>query len=178
VTAPNELVTSTVIPITNRKGLNSTDYQGIALSSIYGKICYLIVLQKFCDQLCILSLQFGFKAKRSRSMCTVVLKEVIAYYLTHGSLYCTMLDATKAFDRANYCRLFRDLLDRDLPREYLRLMLNMYICYKLEWTRYFESKWISFDANWHNWSVGKGMKWSTSGFRGSKVKVTRVQRWI
>ena len=56
----------------------------------------------------------------------MVLKEVIAYYSTHGSLYCTMLDATKAFDRVDYCRLFRELLDKDLPRDYLRLMLNMY----------------------------------------------------
>jgi len=128
-TAPNEFVTSTVIPIPKGKGLNPTDsanYRGIALSSIYGKIFDLIVLCKFYDQLCTSSLQFGFKAKRSTSMCTMVLKEVIAYYSTHGSLYCTMLDATKAFDRVDYCRLFRDLLDRDLPREYLRLMLNMY----------------------------------------------------
>jgi len=27
--------------------------------------------------------------------------EVISYYSKHGSLYCTMLDATKAFDRVN-----------------------------------------------------------------------------
>ena len=49
----------------------------------------------------------------------------IAYYSTQASLYCTMLDATKAFDRVDYCRLFRELLDKDLPRDYLRLMLNM-----------------------------------------------------
>jgi len=35
-------------------------------------------------------------------MCTMVLKKVIAYYSAHGgSVYCCMLDATKAFDR-NY----------------------------------------------------------------------------
>ena len=59
-------------------------------------------------------------------MCTTVLKEVIAYYSKHGSLYCIMLDATKAFDRVNYCKLFQELLDRVLPREYLRLLHNMY----------------------------------------------------
>jgi len=63
---------------------------------------------------------------RSTSMCTMVLKEVIAYYSKHGSLYCIWLDATKAFDRVNYCKLFQELLDRALPREYLRLLLNMY----------------------------------------------------
>jgi len=54
-----------------------------------------------------------------------VLKEVIAYYSKHNSLYCIMLDATKAFYQVNYCKLFQELLDRALPREYLRLLLNM-----------------------------------------------------
>ena len=128
-TAPKVLVTSTVIPIPKGKGLNPTDsanYRGIALSSMYGKLLDLIVLHKFSDQLCTSPLQFGFKAKHSTSMCTMVLKEVIAYYSRHGSLYCTMLDATKAFDRVNYCKLFRELLDKTLPREYLRLLLNIY----------------------------------------------------
>jgi len=40
-------------------------------------------------------------------MCTMVHKDVIAYYSKHGSLYCIMLDATKAFDRVNYCKLFQ-----------------------------------------------------------------------
>jgi len=51
--------------------------------------------------------QFGFKAKRSTNMRTMVVKEVIDYYVNNGSpVYCTMLHATKAFDRlkiiANY----------------------------------------------------------------------------
>ena len=55
-TAPNELVTSTVIPITKGKGLNPTDsanYRGVAMSSIYGNIFDLIVLHKFCDINCV-----------------------------------------------------------------------------------------------------------------------------
>jgi len=60
-------------------------------------------------------------------MCTMILKEVIAYYTAHGgSLYCIMLDATKAFDRVNYCKLFRELLGRNLPPAYLRLLFNFY----------------------------------------------------
>ena len=38
-----------------------------------------------------------------------------------------MLNATKAFDRVNYCKLFRALMDRELPPAYvLRLLLNLY----------------------------------------------------
>jgi len=44
----------------------------------------------------------------------MLLKEVIAYYSKHGPLYCVMLDATKGFG---------EFL---IPREYLRLLLNMY----------------------------------------------------
>jgi len=129
-TMPQEFLTSTVIPIPKGKGLSVTDaanYRGIALSSIFGKIFDLIVLHRFSEQLCSSSLQFGFKAKHSTSMCTMILKEVIAYYTAHGgSLYCTMLDATKAFDRVEYCKLFNGLLRRDIPGVYIRLLLNMY----------------------------------------------------
>ena len=60
-------------------------------------------------------------------MCTMVLKETLAYYTRDGGVaFCTMLDATKAFDRVDYCKLFRELLKRDLPAGYLRLLLNMY----------------------------------------------------
>jgi len=98
-TPPIEFATSTIIPIPKGKGLNPTDsanYRGIALSQIYGKLFDLVVLHKFSDLLCNSSLQFGFKAKCSTSMCTMVLKEVIAYYSKHGPLYCVMLDVTKA----------------------------------------------------------------------------------
>jgi len=60
-------------------------------------------------------------------MCTMVLKETLAYYSTDGgSALCTFLDATKAFDRVNYCKLFRLLLHRNIPPIHLHLLLNMY----------------------------------------------------
>ena len=60
-------------------------------------------------------------------MCTMALKETLAYYTVDGrTAFCTLLDATKAFDRVNYCKLFRILLDREIPPVYLRLVLNLY----------------------------------------------------
>ena len=38
-----------------------------------------------------------------------------------------MLDATKGFDRVEYCRLFRKLMERKIPSVVIRLMLNMYV---------------------------------------------------
>ena len=53
--------------------------------------------------------------------------KMLAYYTTDGGVaFCTLLDATKAFDRVNYCKLFCELLKRDLPTGFLRLLLKMY----------------------------------------------------
>ncbi len=41
-------------------------------------------------------------------------------------MYTVLLDATKAFDRVNYCKLFRKLLDRNMSPLVLRLLLYMY----------------------------------------------------
>jgi len=41
--------------------------------------------------------------------------------------FCTFLDASKAFDRVNYCKLFRLLIKRDLPACIIRVLINMYI---------------------------------------------------
>jgi len=41
-------------------------------------------------------------------MCTFVLKETINYYnCNRSNVYCTMVDASKAFDRIHNCKLFR-----------------------------------------------------------------------
>jgi len=70
-------------------------------------------------------LQFSFKAKKSTNMCNIVLKEAIDYYTSNSSsVFCTLLDATKPFDRVDYCKLFRSLTERDLPPTVLRLLLN------------------------------------------------------
>jgi hypothetical protein len=43
-------------------------------------------------------------------------KETLAYYINNVSpVYCVMLDATKAYDRVNYCKLFREAMKRRLP---------------------------------------------------------------
>jgi len=49
-------------------------------------------------------------------MCSMILKESVAYYVNNGSsVYCCFLDATKAFDHVEYCKLFRMLIKRNLP---------------------------------------------------------------
>jgi len=60
-------------------------------------------------------------------MCTMLLKETLAYYSSgDGIALHALLDATKAFDRVDFCKLFWDLIKREIPPSYLRLLLNMY----------------------------------------------------
>ena len=52
-------------------------------------------------------LQFAYKQNHSTSMCTLTLKEVVKYYTSRqGQVYCCLLDASKAFDRVRFDKLF------------------------------------------------------------------------
>ena len=48
-----------------------------------------------------------------------------------SNVYGLLLDASKAFDRLNYCKLFRTLMNRGVCPMYSRLLLNMYTNQKL-----------------------------------------------
>jgi len=128
--SPDRCNLSTVVPIPKGKNVclsDSANYRGIALSSILGKLLDLVVLDRFHDYLCLSDLQFGFRSRRSTDQCTMVLKETISYYVNNGSaVFTVFLDATKAFDRIEYCKLFHVLLSRKLPPVFIRLLLNMY----------------------------------------------------
>ena len=52
-----------------------------------------------------------------------------------SSVFCTLLDATKAFDRVEYVKMFKLLLDCKLPPVCIRLLVNMYTSQvtRLEW---------------------------------------------
>ena len=72
-------------------------------------------------------LQFGFKAKCCTNLCSVILKETMSYYVNNNSMvFYTFLDATKAFDRIRYCKLFRLLSDRGIPPCLIRILLGFY----------------------------------------------------
>ena len=71
----------------------------------------LIILNRYFDDLTSCDLQFGSKENRSTDVCTMVLRESVSYYVNNGSsVFCTFLDASKAFDRVAYCQLFRLLM--------------------------------------------------------------------
>ena len=127
---PKTFQCSAIRPIPKGHGLNpceSGNYRGIAISSIFGKLLDNIIINRYRHLLNTSELQFGFKPAHSTQMCTMVLKETISYYINNkSSVYCTFLDATKAFDRIHYCKLFNELLDRKLPPVIVRILLSAY----------------------------------------------------
>ena len=128
--SPYGMLVGTMIPLPKGKWKSKRDsenYRAITLSSLFGKLLDLIILQKEGLKLQTDHLQFGYKKGISTTMCTTVLRETVSYYTTKGtSVYGLMLDATKAFDRVNYCKLFKILLFRDVSPLVCRLLLNMY----------------------------------------------------
>ena len=75
--SPEQFSISTIISLhkNKRKSLTtSTNYRGIALSSILGKIFDWIILNTNGDQFKTTDMQFGFKADHSTSQCMFVKK--------------------------------------------------------------------------------------------------------
>jgi hypothetical protein len=132
---PDDLLEAVItsIPKDLKGNLSSDDnYRGIALCSALCKIIDLIILDKYYDNLVTCDLQFAFKEEHSTSMCTTLLKEVCSYYVSKNSdVYICLLDASKAFDRVHYGKIFNLLKQRRIPALIRRLLLDMYTRQKM-----------------------------------------------
>ena len=90
-------------------------------------------------------MQYAYKPCHSTNLCTAMLKEIIDIYVRKKSnVYCCLLDASKAFDRVHYGKLFNVLLSRDIHPCIVRIIVNSYIRQKarVSWgsytTQYFD----------------------------------------
>ena len=121
---------------------DSKNYRAIALGSIVGKGLDHIIMFKNIDALCTSELQFGFKPGHSTSQCTFLLNEIVDMYdRNDSSLYLVFLDASQAFDRVNYCKLFKSLLTRNMCNTTLRFLIRMYTtqCLRVKWNSHVSS---------------------------------------
>ena len=57
--------------------------------------------------------QFGFKKHHSTKVLTFLLKELLRH--NGSSMYVTVSDASKVFDKVNHSKLFTKLIDRGCP---------------------------------------------------------------
>jgi hypothetical protein len=122
------LATIASIPKDNRGNLcDSKNYRGITICTSISKPMDIILIIRYKEQLQTSDMQFAFKEKHSTVMCSLVVKEVIQYYLNNKSdVYSCCVDATKAFDRVQHDKLFDLLIARKAPAIALRALLDMY----------------------------------------------------
>ena len=103
------------------------NYRGITLAPIVSKIFEYVLLSLFGSFLSTSSYQFGFKKNSSTSHALHCLQESIDYYTSRGSnVYCSFLDASKAFDRLVHAGLFLKLLQRNVPLIFLNIIMAWY----------------------------------------------------
>ena len=127
---PNNMLSGTLIPIPKnaKKSLSDcSNYRAIALGNLLCKLLDIIVMSKNYHVFSSSALQFGFKKQHSTTQCTFVMEEVVEFYNAHKSpVFIVALDASKAFDKVEYCKLFNLLLARNICPLYARLLLYLY----------------------------------------------------
>ena len=128
---PTDLLKSSVISIPKdaKVSLSNIDnYRGIALFNCICKLYDNITLFLHGNYLNTSDMQFGYKKGHSTTMCTLIYKEIINQYINNGSdVYSCLLDASKAFDRVHYRKLFRILLSKKLPILIIKWILDSYL---------------------------------------------------
>ena len=143
--SPDNMLLASLVPIpkSSKKCLNnSSNYRAIALGSIVCKVLDTIIMTK-CETVFQSSdYQFGFKTAHSTTQCSFIVQEIIEFYNNNGSpVYLATLDASQAFDRVEYVKLFELLRERKMCPMYIRLLLHMYTHQKLQvkWNGFYSS---------------------------------------
>ena len=127
---PRQFQRGTIVPIVkdhhgDKGDLNN--YRGITIAPIISKIFEHVLRIVFEQFLSTSNYQFGFKRKSSTSHAIYYLKETINSYTSKGSnVYCSFLDASKAFDRLIHAGLFLKLLHRHVPLTFLNVIIMWY----------------------------------------------------
>ena len=133
--APESLLKGTMLPIVKDKRgklQDSGNYRAITIGSSILKLFEIVILSKQSFAFQTSDLQFGFKKKSSPIMCSMTAQEVISHYNSNNNkVFTVLLDASKAFDRVNYIKLFEKLLKRDMCPLVMRILLQTYLEQKL-----------------------------------------------
>ena len=127
---PTQFRFGTIIPIVKDRHGNASDvnnYRGITISAMASKVFEHILKTEFSQYLQTSSYQYGFKSNSSTSHGLFSLRETINYYIDHGSrVFCSFLDASKAFDRLVHSGLFLKLIERGTPKCFIDILIYWY----------------------------------------------------
>ena len=148
---PEQFRLGFMIPLIKDHRGNHSDmnnYRGITISPILSKVFEHVLKAVFSEHLQTSKYQFGFKRSSSTSHALHCLRETVDYYVNHGSrVYCTFLDASKAFDRLVHSGLFLKMMERNIPFVFLNIIISWYngLQCQVKWDNHF-SEWFSVTA--------------------------------
>ena len=127
---PAKWLSGTIIPLLKSDNIDksvTSSYRPITLSSLFGKIVDILILDRYHLAFSSCDMQFGFKRAHSTTHCTHVVKEVIKYYMNNESeVFACTIDIQKAFDRVDLIKLFNKLLIREFPVHIVRILFLLY----------------------------------------------------
>ena len=129
--APDELLVGIMSPLikdARKPHQDSDNYRSLTIGTCISKMFDEVIKINHCNIFQTSDNQFGFKENLSTNMSTFALNETISHYTKNDSpVYALFLDASKAFDRLNYVKLFNKLCNKNMCPITLRLLLNMYL---------------------------------------------------
>ena len=127
---PDSMLSVTLVPVIKDKAgkVGSVDnYRPIALASVISKVLERIILDRLEAFISTNDNQFGFKAKHSTDLCIFALKDIVeTFRRQNSSVLVGFIDASKAFDRVNHCKLFNKLSQRGVPGCIIRILAYWY----------------------------------------------------
>ena len=131
----SELINKSIIkPIPKNKNNSlseSKNYRAISKNSIISKLIDHVLIILIGEKMKTSEYQFAYKTGLSTSLCSFLVAETISYYRSRGSnVYMLSLDATKAFDRVQYSKLFNKLIEKDICPIIIRFIMNSYLVSK------------------------------------------------
>ena len=102
------VITLILIPKNAKASMSNVDnYRGISLSNSINKVFDYVIIELYQNTLVSSDMQFAYKSQHSTALCSVVYLETLQYYRQNDTqVYSCLLDASKAFDRIHYWKLF------------------------------------------------------------------------
>ena len=126
-----------------------SNYRGITISPTISKVFEHALKDIFADHFSTSFSQFGFKRRSSTVDALFALKQTINYYTENKSrVYCSFLDASKAFDRVVHSGLFIKLIQRNVPKVFLDILISMHC------GLYCRVKWEGCYSGWLHLKAG------------------------